>query len=162
MNPQQHLGRIKIIIFVYIAAQAIIIIMYWKTQFVDELLFLIIDMGINSFPIVSVLIAKLYLNIKFSGSFFQSLTYEKKAKRFSNLVLFWAFMRIPQLVINLLLLNYKNKIFDFLIGKLEISTFWQIFFIFIGVGDMLITTVLPFLAAMQKQFVSLFLIDFSD
>ena len=45
-------------------------ILYWKTDFVDELLFLIIDMGINAFPIVSVLIAQLYLNIKFSGSFF--------------------------------------------------------------------------------------------
>ena len=45
-------------------------IMYWKSQFVNESLFLIIDMGINAFPIVSVLIAKLYLNIKFSGSFF--------------------------------------------------------------------------------------------
>lgn len=83
-DPEKSNAIIRLILYLYIIGQSIIIYLYVATDKIEVTFIMVCDIIVNASVPLIVLITGAYLNVKFSGSPFLSGEYEKKNCNRSN------------------------------------------------------------------------------
>jgi hypothetical protein len=161
-DPSAHTAKIKTFMIIYLILQTVFVLIYNVTSLISQVLFIILDIGINASIPFTLILAQVYLNIKFSGSISKSSQYEMRTRRINQLTVFCAIMRIPQLALNVATLLFKETIYNFVNGEVEISIFWQLLLIAFGIADFLLSTVIPFQLGMSQEMLDIFTINLSE
>lgn len=72
--------------------------------------------------------------------------------KINRLVMFLAIMRVVQVILNVFLLNYIEKLYQFFQGNLKLSDFYMSIIVFLLVCDFFLTSVFPFFYALRSSF----------
>ncbi|CAD8070812.1 unnamed protein product [Paramecium sonneborni] len=157
-NPEQANSKVRLILYLYIISQGIVIWQFLAQELSPKAI-MICDIAVNASVPIIVVIMVLYLNIKFSGSPFVSNSYERSNNKIQQLLWIWILLRIPQLVVNVVVVIYDEDLINLMSGKLQVTFIEQLLLILFIVGDIIIVQIIPVLMAMSTEFLRALLAD---